>query len=164
MLCQQCQKRNVSVHFTQIINSSKTELYLCEQCANQKGYEGLGSPISLNDFFSGCIGSGGSTPYVTSPPRQLTCKKCGMRIDEFIKTAKLGCNDCYEAFDERLEPLLKRLHGSFEHRGKAPAQISESIKSSREIKKLKTLLNKAVQNEEYEKAAEIRDRIRSLEV
>jgi len=164
MLCQQCQKRNASVHFTQIINSSKTELYLCEQCANQKGHEGVGSLFSINDFFSGCIGFDGSTPCVTSPSKQLTCEKCGMSIAEFIKTGKLGCNDCYEAFDARMEPLLKRLHGNFEHHGKTPAKISKSTKSPREIKKLKTLLSKAIQNEEYEKAAEIRDRIKSLEV
>ena len=87
-----------------------------------------------------------------------------MSYDDFQKTGKLGCGECYNVFSERLEPLLKRIHGNSEHHGKTPKKMEQSIKKYNELNDLKALLNKAIQSEEYEKAAELRDEIRKLEV
>lgn len=163
MLCQNCQKRVANVHFTQKINNKKVEMYLCEQCANEKGQLNLSSPFSINDFFSGLIGFGSAAPYVASAPQGLTCDKCGMGYEEFQRAGKLGCSRCYELYEDRLKPLLKRLHGNVNHNGKIPNRLLNSIKASKEIERLKELLNQAVRNEEYEKAAEIRDRIKAIE-
>jgi len=100
---------------------------------------------------------------VSSVQEGLVCQKCGMSYDEFQKVGKLGCSGCYETFGNRLKPILKRLHGSVEHSGKVPVKISKTLRTSKEIEELKGLLSKAVQNEEYEKAAEIRDRIKAIE-
>lgn len=163
MLCQNCQKRVANVHFTQVINNKKTEMYLCEKCAREKGQFSLGSPISISDFFSGLIGVENSLPYNSSASREVACDKCGMTFEEFQKTGKLGCANCYEVLGERLRPIIRRLHGADEHTGKVPSRLSKGMKTSREIEMLKDQLNKAIQNEEYEEAAQIRDEIKGLE-
>ena len=163
MLCQICQKRVGNVHFTQVINNNKVEMYICEQCARENGQFSFGLPLNINDFFSGIIGIDNTNqfiPKLNSP----VCEKCGMSYEEFQKTGKVGCENCYNSYGERLNPLIKRLHGSLEHNGKIPGRISKSIKVSKDIDILKEQLNNAVKNEEYEKAAEIRDKIKGLEV
>lgn len=163
MLCQNCHKRVASVHFSQKINNKKVDMYLCEQCANEKSQFGMSLPLNINDFFSGLIGFGTTAPYLTSAPQDLTCDKCGMSYSDFQKAGRLGCSRCYELFEDRLRPVIKRLHGNTEHTGKIPGKILNSVKASREVEKLKELLNKAIQAEEYEKAAEIRDKIKAIE-
>ncbi|MFZ5985617.1 MAG: UvrB/UvrC motif-containing protein [Bacillota bacterium] len=162
MLCQNCQKRVANIQFTQVINSNKHVMYLCEQCAKEEGKFSLGSPLSINDFFSGIMGF----PYMASVPQQssdLVCDECGMGYDEFKKVGKLGCANCYKVYGEKLAPLLKRLHGNTQYHGKIPGKVYKIVKASREIEKLKEELDKAIKSEEYEKAAKIRDQIRSLE-
>jgi len=163
-LCQNCKERIASVHFTQIINSNKTEMYLCEQCAKAKSEFSIVSNLNINDFFTGLIGMGNASMYDSmSLHDKYVCDKCGMSYEEFQSIGKLGCENCYSVFSERLNPILKRLHGNVAHSGKMPAAISESVNISREIDRLKELLNKSIQNEEYEKAAKLRDEIRRLE-
>ena len=163
MLCQHCQKRTANVHFTQIVNNSKMEMYLCEDCANEKGQFGFGPSLNISDFLSGFMSLGHSEAPMDLEPREAVCEVCGMSYEDFRKTGKMGCNNCYRNYGEKLKPILKRLHGNSEHTGKAPARISKSREVSKEIEKLKELLGKAIQNEEYEKAAQLRDRIKEME-
>lgn len=163
MLCQNCQKRTANVHITQVINNKKAEIYLCERCANEKGQFGFGPAVNISDFLSGFIVSGNDDSQLDIEPRSGSCHICGMSFDDFRKTGKMGCNGCYQSYGERLKPILKRLHGNTEHTGKAPAKISNVLTVSKEIDKLKDMLGKAIQSEEYEKAAEIRDRIKEME-
>ncbi|MDP4092312.1 MAG: UvrB/UvrC motif-containing protein [Bacillota bacterium] len=168
MLCQWCQKRPASVHFTQVVNNNKVEMYLCEQCAKEKGQVTFGSPFSISDFLSGIMEFASDNGYrIQSEPRVI-CEKCGMTYEEFQKSGKLGCGSCYELYHDKLDLLLKRLHGNAVHCGKSPGSKQQGMaltqpKQANEIDGLKELLNKAIQNEEYEKAAEIRDRIKNLE-
>jgi protein arginine kinase activator len=165
MLCQNCQQQTANVHFTKIVNNIKIELYLCEKCAKEDGKFNFGVPLNLNNFFGGLMGFGGVGQYInTMAPQQIICKKCGMSYEEFQKSGKLGCDNCYEYYSERLRPLLKRLHGNTQHTGKIPSKVSKTMKASKEIEKLKELLNRAIQNEEYEKAAELRDKIKNVEM
>jgi protein arginine kinase activator len=155
-----------NVHFTQIINGKKVEMYLCEQCAGEKGKLGFSPQLNLGEFLWGFLpGLGGSgNPYLQEEqPAEVRCKGCGMSFEDFRKTGKLGCGECYDVFRENLTPILRRLHGSSEHLGKVPQRVSDRIRNSNEIEKLRTELTAAIGNEEYEKAAELRDRIRSLE-
>ena len=167
MQCQICNKRIATVHFTQIVNNRKVEMYLCEQCAKERGAYGFEIPLNVSNFFASFLGfndNNGNKPYVQQFQGTLSCNKCGMTLGEFQSTGKLGCSACYDTFGENLKPLIRRLHGSLEHNGKIPARLSKSVSITREIARLKELLNKAVEKEEYEKAAEIRDKIRNLEV
>lgn len=164
MLCQHCQKRIANVHFTQIINNKKAEMYLCEYCAKEKGQLNVSGPLSISDFLGGLIGVEHTSPYAQNmQAQQVICEKCGMSYEKFQRTGKFGCSSCYELFGDRIQPLLKRLHANIQHNGKIPANAAKDIRSSKEIDSLKELLSKAIQNEEYEKAAEIRDKIKSIE-
>jgi protein arginine kinase activator len=160
MLCQHCQKKNANVHFTQIVNNNKVELYLCEQCANEKGQFGFGSPLDISGFLSGLIGLGNNDIYLAEQPEEVCCEKCGMSYEDFRKTGKMGCNNCYKIYGDRIKPILKRLHGNIEHTGKMPVKVSKILSASKEIDNLRMILTAAIQNEEYEKAAEIRDKIK----
>lgn len=162
MLCQNCQKRTANVHITQIINNKKIEKYLCEQCANEKSKFGFG-PVNMNDFLSGFIVAGNDDSRVDIEPRDASCEICGMSFEDFRKTGKMGCSSCYQSYGEKMKPILKRLNGNIEHTGKTPARISKVLEVSKEIERLKMMLGKAIQTEEYEKAAEIRDRIKEME-
>ncbi|HOQ36923.1 MAG TPA: UvrB/UvrC motif-containing protein [Acetivibrio sp.] len=162
MLCQKCQKRVAKVQLTQIINNNKSVLFLCEYCAREEEKYNFGSPFSINDFLSGIMGF----PYMTSVPQHnqnLICDKCGMSYNEFNKTGKIGCSNCYKVYGDKLVPLLRRLHGNIQYNGKIPSRAFGSVKLSREITKLKEQLDAAIKNEEYEKAAVLRDQIRNLE-
>jgi len=151
------------------VNNKKVELYLCEQCARETGQMGIENNFSFNDLFPGLIGFGGFPGYVQSvQSKPLFCKDCGMSFEEFQKTGKLGCPNCYDVFSDKLKPLIKRLHGGIKHIGKKPSVHFESVpleseKASSELDRLKDMLAKAIQNEEYEKAAELRDKIKELE-
>lgn len=197
MLCENCHKRPANVHFTQVTNGKKTEMYLCDQCAREKGPSGMG-PINISDFLSGFMNLGGGGPHAVKEPAEEHCEICGMGFEDFRKTGKLGCSNCYRIFGDRLKPIMKRLHGNTEHIGKAPARyagagrgdrrqpagdrpgtvpdtkeaivnLKESVPNAeasggmKEIEDLRLSLAKAVKAEEYERAAEIRDRIRQLE-
>jgi protein arginine kinase activator len=164
MLCQQCQKKVANVHFTHIINGKKVEMYLCEQCAHEKGQMGFSPQLKLGDFLWGFPGFVNSPGYTQEErPEEVRCNCCGMSFEDFRKTGKLGCGNCYNVFRENLNPILRRLHSNIEHTGKVPARLSECIKTTNELEKLKNELTAAISSEEYEKAAELRDRIRSLE-
>jgi len=164
MLCQQCHKNVANVCITQIVNNNKVQIYLCESCANEKDQFSFGPMLSINGFFPGFIGYTNTSPYMEHAVQDVVCDKCKMSFEEFQKTGKLGCANCYTAFGDRMKSLLKRVHGNVQHTGKIPGRVSQSVKVSKEIGRLKEELNKAIQNEEYEKAAELRDKIRSLEV
>ncbi|KNY27473.1 UvrB/UvrC motif-containing protein [Pseudobacteroides cellulosolvens] len=163
MMCENCQERIASVHFTQVVNNKKVEMHLCKQCAKEKGHLSFGSTIDVNDFLKGIFGIGSSSSYYSPGHVRMVCEKCGMSYEEFQKVGKFGCSKCYEMYGDGIKPLLKRLHGSVEHHGKAPKLMSESHSISNEIDKLKAQLQQAIEKEEYEKAAEIRDKIKSLE-
>jgi protein arginine kinase activator len=179
MLCQQCQKREANVHFTRVINGKKVEMYLCEQCAAEKGKFTFSPQLNLVNFLWGFPGFGANAGFSQAGPREIRCEVCNMSFDDFRKTGKLGCANCYRIFRNNLNPILRRLHGNTEHTGKVPLNVSNdsqekpSIKSANikqestdqeeEIKRLKEELAAAISSERYERAAELRDRIRDLE-
>jgi protein arginine kinase activator len=98
-----------------------------------------------------------------SKASELTCKNCGATYSEFKKYGLLGCSECYESFSPTINPVIKRVQGNVEHTGKIPKKMGKEIMEKRRLSKLKEDLQKAIANEEYEKAAEIRDAIKSLQ-
>ncbi len=179
MMCQQCQKREANVHYTQIINGKKVEMYLCTQCAAENGALSFNPQLSLGNLLLGFPGFGDSFAKFEQP-EVVRCNVCGMSFDDFRNTGKLGCANCYSVFREKLAPVLRRLHGSAVHTGRTPDKAADAKKAgpgsgenkvgytkesrlSEEIDRLKAELSKAIEGEHYEKAAELRDRIRSLE-
>ena len=168
MLCQSCGKNSASVHVTQIINGDKTEVYLCESCAREKGE--IGFPFEgkfpLHQLFSGFLGISPSVGEET--PRKafqggLQCDSCGLTHAQFDQIGRFGCSNCYEAFGDALIPLFRRLHGNQKHMGKIPARAGADVKVRKEIEYLRDEMQKKVAEEAFEEAARIRDKIRSLE-
>lgn len=168
MICEVCKQREATVHITKIINGNKHEINMCETCAKQNegfnltGQIEFGSPFSFQNILSGIM------EYVNQPSQvarnsKLSCENCGTTYEDFKRTGRLGCSECYERFSNTLTPIIKRVQGNIEHVGKIPKKSGKDIMEKKRLLKLKEDLQKAITAEEYEKAAEIRDLIRSLQ-
>lgn len=169
MTCDVCNKKEATVHLTEIIDNKITKLHLCEECAKKKGAE-MEEHFGLSDLLAGLA----DFEQKAMPKKEVKkkCPKCGMVYDDFKKTGRLGCSECYTVFKENLVPLIKRIHGSAEHYGKTPPRIASVLKDKEQTKKrkkvdnvdeLKSQLQRAVKMEEFEEAACLRDKIRELE-
>jgi protein arginine kinase activator len=163
MLCQICGKNPGTVHITEIHDNRMTELHVCERCAEEKGIHATSSKhtFDIADLLAGMVDD------VTTTDEErighVQCPRCGLLYSGFKETGRLGCPDCYAAFQFQLRPLLRRLHGDTRHRGKVPARDGEGASRSRQIQRLHDELQRAVEREEFERAAQIRDEIRRLE-
>jgi protein arginine kinase activator len=166
MLCQSCNQKEASVHITKIINGVKTEMHLCDECAEQQDVNlntqfGFGMPMSFQDILEGFFEAmGGMSPHVVEKEH---CPVCNMTFDDFRRTGRFGCSNCYKTFNRDAVPIVKRIHGNIKHTGKVPGRTGGVIKIKRNIENLKEQLKTAINNEEYEKAAALRDEIRNLE-
>jgi protein arginine kinase activator len=166
MHCQECEKKPATLHFTKIVNGEKTEFHLCDSCAREKGefIPGTANGFSIHNLISGLLDFDpkNSTP-LGSVSKAVHCEECGMSYAQFSKLGRFGCDSCYDYFAERLDPLLRRIHGNTSHVGKVPKRSAGHIQIQRDIDFLKKDLIAAIQQEEFEKAAMIRDEIRELE-
>jgi len=166
MLCQECGKRPSTLHFTKIVNGEKTEFHICELCAREKGemIPGASNGFSIHNLLSGLMDFGpAANTGLGMGTKTLRCEQCGLTYTQFGKSGKFGCSSCYLNFSERLDPLLKRVHGNIGHAGKVPKRTGGLIKHKREIESLKMTLLQHIDQEEFEQAAEVRDQIRELE-
>ncbi|MCU9615259.1 UvrB/UvrC motif-containing protein [Caldibacillus lycopersici] len=172
MLCQECQKRPATLHFTKINNGEKTEVHLCEHCAGEKGdfFMFNQSPsLTINSLLAGLFNVQPSFQQEQQNKdyqanELVQCDKCGMTFSQFLKVGRFGCAHCYEVFETQLTPILRRLHGgNWKHSGKIPQRSGGTFHLKKKIDILKETLQTLVVNEEFEKAAEIRDEIRSIE-
>lgn len=165
MLCDICGKNPATVHLTEIVDDKMTELHLCEECAQKKGAQ-MESHFGLADLLAG-LAEVGDQFSKTKKEVKIKCQRCGLTYEDFKKIGRLGCGECYNAFRDALLPLLKRIHGSTQHYGKSPRKVTKVSKAVRvtrnELQELKDKLQKAIQLEEFEEAARLRDRIRELE-
>jgi protein arginine kinase activator len=91
-----------------------------------------------------------------------TCPGCGLAYNEFKAKGRLGCPTCYEAFAPVLVPLLEKVHGAAAHTGRAPHRVAGEREAREALAGLEEELTQAVAAEQYEKAAELRDRIREM--
>ncbi len=92
----------------------------------------------------------------------LTCDACGLTYDEFLRTGKLGCTRCYQVFSEQLKPLLLRVHGRNQHAGRVPPGREKERELEQCLSGLRAQMDKAVNDENFEQAAVLRDEIKAL--
>ncbi len=171
MICQECNQKPATLHFTKIINGEKTEVHLCEKCAHEKGDMFMlngGSGFTFNNLLAGLlnIDSSFQKPSKNTFKQEeiLQCDRCGMTFQQFVKIGRFGCSHCYETFHDQLKPVLRRLHsGNWAHNGKIPKRMGGGIHLRKRMEELKIELRDAIGQEEFERAANIRDEIRSLE-
>jgi len=162
MICENCKERPASVHYTEIVNSKMVSMHLCRECAEAKGFEVASeAPPGLGDLVAGLI----DTAAVDESQRigRVQCPSCGYEYSQFKQIGRLGCPDCYAAFEAQLIPLLRHVHGSAQHRGKAPQLLGEHAAARAQLEALERDLARAVESEEYERAAAIRDEIREIQ-
>jgi protein arginine kinase activator len=161
MLCDICQEREANVFIKKIENNEKVEYNLCEVCAAKMTSPSIDLADFQQDFFSNLSDmlAGFVDIGKLEETEEKECPQCGITFSDFQQAGRLGCAECYDTFADRLAPLLQRLQGSIQHAGKAPVDIEKKT----QIEKLRQELKEAVAREEYERAAVIRDRIRSLE-
>ena len=157
MLCQKCGKRTASVHFKQIINGAIHEEYLCSECAN-----GGTSVYSLEKGMEELFGSLFAGASIAGTRTKKCCPLCGATIRDISGSGKVGCAKCYEVFKNELKGTVSGIHGNVHHVGRAPGKHAEIMKIQAEIEDLKQQQQKAVEEQNYELAAELRDKIKAL--
>lgn len=164
MICNICGTQEATIHLTEIVNSQMMEIHLCEACAQEKGTD-FKTHFNLADFLSGLSDTtkaAKNAPAAKKPSAR--CPECGMTYDEFAKSGRLGCAECYEAFSKLLIPLIKRIQRSLTHAGKRPTGEKPLQKGvAHDLKILHERLAKSIRQEEFEEAARIRDEIRQFE-
>ena len=159
MLCQNCGKNEAEFHYRQNINGEETEKHLCRECVNESGNAGQTPTQYLNSMLSNFF----EAPSVRQLNKGETCPVCGINRAEISRTGKAGCPDCYGIFEDMFMPYIKRIHRATAHTGKIPESAGAEIRLKREILKKKEELRAAIDLEEFEKAATLRDIIKSLE-
>jgi protein arginine kinase activator len=159
MLCDVCKKNVAKVHLTQMEKGETKKIDLCEECAKVKGIDDPAG-FSLADVL---LGLGASQQIEQGGPAAgLRCPACGFTQAEFKKTGRLGCAQCYRTFAEGLEGLLKSMHKGTRHVGKVPQTRPLSADREEQLKGLQGELEKAVTEEDFERAAVLRDQIKRL--
>ena len=175
MLCQNCEKNEANIRYTQIINGVKKEIALCSECAKKLGIDDLKMPINFNSFLGDFFNDYAETEFLPMlQTNEVKCKTCGMTYNDFINTGLFGCSDCYETFSNPIDSLLKNLHGTSKHIGRLPKTKADKIvveeknenkkqdKEESKKEKLERELEKAIKEERYEDAAKIRDELKEM--
>lgn len=166
MRCDECKQAPATVHITQVVNDMKRESHLCDDCAEKATEDvGMGWPgISFHKLLGGLLAPEGVAGLASAAPKTGgRCPNCSLTFADFRRLGHLGCSECHVAFEQQLEPVLRRIHGGTVHAGKIPAKAAGPLKTRRELDRLRQELNEAIGKEEYERAAALRDRIRVLE-
>lgn len=163
MKCDNCGSEDPVVHLTQIVDDDMSTYHLCEKCAAAKGLEtsGVQSSFPLTDFLSEM---GEQAEKESGEGRESgACDFCGLTFEDFRETGRLGCPHCWSTFEPQLRNLLRRIHGGTNHVGKVylPPDPSVSERKKR-LEGLRRKLDRAVETENFERAAELRDQIQAL--
>lgn len=163
MQCQICNKNDATIHLTEITNGKREEMHLCEHCAAEQGIA-VKSNISVNELLSSLLAAQPPDDESAGQAIQVHCPNCGFTLSQFRKEATLGCPYDYKVFEKSLLPLIEKAHdGKTTHCGKLPSKTPNHTKRQAELLTLRQRLETAVKSENYEQAAELRDKINRLE-
>ena len=161
--CERCKKAQATFHLTQIESGGeKIERHLCEQCALDEGLLQMQKPtVNVQDVLQSFVASAKAGP---GPSSDLMCGNCGLSYIEFRNQGLLGCAEDYDVFRDALAPLIGRAHdGATSHTGKTPRSLGQPRTTQQDLRKLRRQLEEAIRAEDYERAAELRDRLHELE-
>ena len=167
MLCEECRKANAAVFLKLAVNNKVTEMHLCPACAARKGM-GLGletGAFNISDIVGNM--SGYFKDFLPQERRTLRCGGCGLKYADFKESGRLGCPECYSSFEPQLTQLMARIHGADRHTGRAyagaPAPKLSRAETARRLAALRAELKTAVEREDFEAAARLRDAVKALE-
>ncbi|MFA6716394.1 MAG: UvrB/UvrC motif-containing protein [Victivallales bacterium] len=177
MLCDICKKREATIHIQEIVNNSKKAMHLCSECALKKSQNDPSfdfGGFNLAEMLYNISESQGGIPGLTMPQKTaespdketstLKCPSCNWTLKALRQTGRVGCPECYNVFREVIDNALENMHRGKLHVGKKPGTKGPDTTSAKmlELMNLQKELDEVIQREEYEKAAELRDKIRSL--
>ncbi len=163
LACQACKKQPATVHLTDISpQGDKRERHLCEECAQREGVTPQQAPqVNLGQMLASLVGG---SKAVAQQLAELKCPQCGLTFVEFRNNGLLGCPHDYDAFERALTPLIERAHqGSSHHIGKSPRRKASGRALENDLILLRRRLTRAVDAEQFEEAARLRDQLRTLE-
>jgi protein arginine kinase activator len=160
--CDLCE-REATVHEVVVRHGKRVERHLCEEHAKELGIIQAQSHTSVAGLVQSFVVSKSGASRERQAARSA-CPTCGLTFAEFRKEGLLGCPDCYAAFEDKLGPLLERAHdGGDHHVGKVPKRAGSSLERQAQLTSMRRELQAAIEHEEYERAAKIRDDIATLE-
>ena len=167
MKCDNCNNKTATVHLTEIRNGKKIEKHLCEQCAAQaEGMPAIKGHTPINELLTNFVMAHSGL----QKEQGASCEQCGITWAEFRQQGLFGCEHDYDVFEKDLSPLLMRAHeGATHHVGKSPVRAGSGAAAPKakrklvDITKLRKELARAVELEDYERAAKLRDQIRQAE-
>lgn len=163
MQCEKCNKYRATVHLTEISEGKRSELHLCEQCAQKEGVVVKTQP-QLSELLNALLASQGEAAQSPTAADKLTCPQCGTTFKQFRDDFLLGCPYDYQAFAEPLKSIVEKSQaGAAKHCGKVPSRSHAGSRKQAELMTLRNRLEAAVKSEDYETAAKLRDRIKKIE-
>ena len=160
MLCQICKVNEATVRYTEIINNSVTEIHLCQNCAQFED-KTISEDFTLHGLFA--VHEQEGTPSVTDADAAQQCSSCGASFGDILSHGRLGCAEGYTMFGEKLATLIEKVHGASQHVGKIPRMKGKGLRARSELLRYRSQLRKAIEVENYEEAARLRDLIREIE-
>ena len=169
MLCEKCGKNEATIHYSEIINGKKKSYTLCSECADKLGISDISAPFDgfgATSLLSGIFGEAFPTAGIAkrTPTSEKQCPTCGSTLREIADAGKVGCAECYRTFRSELAPTIRRIHGRVSYKGTSPEASAETkAETVSEADALRAELYEAIKNEEFERAALLRDKIKSLE-
>ena len=187
MLCDNCGKKEANVKYSENINGVKREFNLCEECSEKLGIGEINfkMPIDFSSFLGDFIEDFATPEFMPlfNDIKALKCNECGYTFDDIVNTGRLGCANCYDVFEDRLDPIIRKIQNSNRHIGrigkildsriekrqekndnkKVENKEESSNKNNNELENLQLKLKEAIKDERYEEAAKIRDKIKEIE-
>lgn len=162
MLCESCGERDAVITLTKVVDAERNEIRLCERCAAERGIETTVSSAHPHELGEFLMAVQKQLPSV--PADQARCSFCSANLRDFRAAGRLGCAHCYTAFEPSLRDLLRRVHGHSRHIGKSyqPPTAVPGVQPTG-VDDLRERLRRAVESEQFELAARIRDQLRVLE-
>lgn len=161
MLCQNCRVHLATTHIQTIHNAQSTTLHLCSECASKLGANQFLDGFGFNSFLGNLLAA--QSPPEVHAGTLIRCESCGSTLQDILQSGQVGCSDCYSRFYQELLPSLQRLHGKTEHAGKLPEAAKAEVQREHAIAALRIQLGKAVAEQDFETAAQLRDQILALE-
>ena len=171
MLCENCNKNDATIHYTEIVNGVISEHHICGECAKELDLsyysDGLSSELPFAKLLTGLLASKMLLQQESNNPMtHVICPKCGMNYDEFTKVGKFGCAECYNVFGPLIEEHMKKLHGNSVHTGKKYRNLNNETEEiddfHKDLEILNAKLKESIQLENYEEAAKFRDEIKEI--
>ena len=159
--CQVCHERDAVVHLTEVVNDTVTTSHLCSRCAAERGIalEPGGAIIPVGGLLAEVVPA--VRPDAAGSSR---CPACDATLAEIRASGRVGCPTCWVAFERQLTELVRRYHGATQHVGLSPIEGDpQERRRSAELQRLRAELRRAVDAEEFEQAAGLRDQLRALE-